>query len=288
MIIVKMQGGLANKMFQYAFYKNLESKGLEVYVDDISFKPRWDFEDMKLSEVFPNIKINYATLKDIKRLGGGGSIVDLIKRKIIKRNTFIDERDKKPSFYERIGDDLYLQGTWSNEAYFRHIGEKIRNDFKFKEFINKKNIDLCKKFANEESVAIHFRKGKDYDNPLMRGTCDKFYYQEAIDYIKNKIANPKFYVFTDNKDWVQKNIKNLSYTLIDWNPIAGLDNYIDMQLMSLVKHNIIANSTYSWWGAWLNNNPKKIVVGPKNWFNPINEEYKEKNSQKIPKDWIAL
>ena len=143
---------------------------------------------------------------------------------------------------------------------------------------------------NENSIAIHIRKGKDYlDGTPYKNTCSIDYYINAINYIKSQISDPIFYVFTDNPTWVENNLKrHINYSLIDWNPAIGYGNHYDMQLMSYAKHNIIANSTYSWWGAWLNANSNKIVIGPKEWFNPNIKEFYYKDLQILPDQWIKL
>lgn len=136
---------------------------------------------------------------------------------------------------------------------------------------------------SENSVAIHVRKGADYQSKQNRkNTCTIDYYRLAIDYIRMHVQNPVFYVFTDNKDWVIENFTDLDYTLCDWNPTSGKQNYLDMQLMSCAKHNVIANSTYSWWGAWLNENSDKIVIAPKRWFNKI------VTPDILPEQWIKI
>lgn len=118
-------------------------------------------------------------------------------------------------------------------------------------------------------------------------TCPLDYYRKAIAYIKEKVDNPKFYVFADNPAWVTEHFNEFDYTLIEGNPPAGWGSHFDMQLMSYCKHNIISNSTYSWWGAFLNKNPEKIVILPHQWFNPKSCE--ESTSEKVQcKGWVAL
>ena len=139
----------------------------------------------------------------------------------------------------------------------------------FDAFTEKENIETSEKMQSENSVAIHIRKGKDYmQQVLTAGTCPKEYYVQAIEYIRENVENPVFYIFTDNPEWVKENLGFIDYTLVNWNPVSGEKNYRDIQLMSCCKHNIIANSSFSWWGAWLNATPNKIVIGPKIWFNP--------------------
>jgi hypothetical protein len=289
MIIVKMVGGLANKMFQYALYKRFVEDGKDVYVDIESFVPKWDFERIELPQIFSQINFKIADINYIKRLAGEQDLVSKVRRKIkfLNKSTYLRESGFKyhPNLFS-IHGDCYLEGCWQTEKYFIKIREKLLCDFKFKEFDDERNKQLANSLNQEESVAIHVRKGADYNKKDTKGTCKRTYYQDAVEYIKLNIINPKFYVFTDNKEWVKENIHNIEYNLIDWNPTSGPKNFVDMQLMSKCKHNIIANSSYSWWGAWLNNNPQKIVVGPRQWFNSKVTKYDA--SDIMPDNWIKL
>ena len=137
------------------------------------------------------------------------------------------------------------------------------------------------------SVSIHLRKGDGYGTwNIFSNTCEKDYYDKAIAYIKQKVVDPKFFVFTDRPDLVKDYLDLDNYTLVNWNPTTGLQNYLDMQLMSCAKHNIIANSTYSWWGAWLNKNPNKITIAPKYWFSP-QSQFADINHI-IPENWVKM
>lgn len=289
MIVIKMVGGLGNKMFQYALYQGLKNANREVSIDNHSFIPKWIFEKIDLIRVFPNIIIQYADSSLINALAGDQSIVGKFRRKfkLFYKKTYIRESSFRfNSKINQLEGNYYLEGDWQTEHYFKHCQNEIRLAFKFSKFKDERNIRISQNFAKEESVAIHVRKGADYLKKIVEGTCEPSYYIEAIKLIKQKVENPKFYIFTDNKDWVKKNITNIKYTIIDWNPTSGSNNYLDMQLMSLCKHNIIANSSYSWWGAWLNENPQKIVIGPKKWFNYQNKKFD--TADLLPVKWIHL
>ena len=112
------------------------------------------------------------------------------------------------------------------------------------------------------------------------------YYKIAIQEIQVRVKNPKFFVFTDDADWVKDEFSKIlkKYQLVDWN--LGSDSWQDMALMSNCKHNIIANSSFSWWGAWLNKNDKKIVIAPEKWFSSADEYYNTKDI--IPSNWIKI
>lgn len=300
MIAVNINAGLANQMFHYAFGRALINKGYDIYYDQTNFRPRkeWNFEDVKLQDAFPTIE-----LKEMPK--GKFKWVCCNSKKILIKKLYI----AMIRFHNIIGDDKYIteptygywpnaeneitpncifRGFWQSEKYFLHCKEDIRKQFTFLPFDEKLNITVSLKMQKENSVAIHLRKGKDYlQSPLMgKGLCGIDYYMNAIKYIKGHVDNPVFYVFTDNPEWVKTNLPDCDYTLVNWNKVSGKRNFRDMQLMTYCKHNIIANSTYSWWGAWLNPNPNKIVIGPAKFFNPINDFFS--TSDIMCESWIKI
>lgn len=302
MIAVNLNAGLANKMFHYAFGRGLKAKGLDVCYDLSNFEPNrgWTFEDITLRDAFPNI--------ELKEMPEGHF-----------RWVHVDNNDNRPymrqlsryarKLYGLIGYETYIyepsyayvegmekratrnciyRGFWQSEKYFKHCEDDIRKQFIFLPFDESKNIETAQKMASENSVAIHLRKGKDYlQSELMgKGLCTSEYYLSALDYIRKHVDNPVFYVFTDNPVWLKENMPEFGYTLVDWNEVSGKRSFRDMQLMSCAKHNIIGNSTYSWWGAWLNPNPNKIVVAPKKFFNPISPYFAKTDI--VCEDWVSL
>ena len=202
-------------------------------------------------------------------------LIDTIKKKILGfRKTHY--REVKLSFNEdienfiRSNENIYLEGYWQSEKYFERIKDVIKNEFVFEKFSEEKNIFASNKIYATNSVAIHVRRGDYVKNPLYSDICTLDYYKRAIKYITQHIDNPFFYIFSDDIHWCIENFNDLNQIeFIDWN--NGKQSYRDMQLMSLCKHNIIANSTFSWWGAWLNKNPSKIVIAPKKILNSSND-----------------
>lgn len=156
--------------------------------------------------------------------------------------------------------------------------------------MNEKNQKILEKITQTNSVSIHVRRGDYYNNEsafkIHGNITTKKYYENALEFIKEKVKNPVFFVFSDEFEWVKKNLYFFSnygeVHIIDWN--KGFDSYIDLQLMSNCKHNIIANSSFSWWAAWLNKNKNKIVISPKKWVNNINEN----KIDIIPNNWIKI
>lgn len=269
MIVVRVEGGLANKMFQYAFYIAISRRREDVFLDETSFKPTLAHEFFSLKDVFPNL---YFPITDLERFKCQTSPIKWykIKRIILEKFSkhYFHETELRyyPYLIESLPEVCYLRGYWQTENYFINFRDEILKAFSFPEICDERNLDLVRRLINENSVAIHVRQGVDYAKEGRTTICDAQYYKNAIAYMVKNIPNLKLYVFADNKEWVLENIKGVDYTLVDWNPLNGQGSHIDMQLMSMAKHNIIANSSYSWWGAWLNRNPSKIVVTPKIWY----------------------
>ena len=179
--------------------------------------------------------------------------------------------------------DCYYDGYWQHEEYFCDVKETIWEAFSFPEPADGQNKEIIALLRASESVSLHVRRGDYVNHPLFRGICDSDYYKRAIHYIEERV-NPRLYcVFSNDMAWCESYLPGLlpgkKVVYVDWN--KGAESYVDMQLMSLCRHNIIANSSFSWWGAWLNRNPQKVVVAPERWMNsPIEDPVSDK--------WIKL
>lgn len=144
----------------------------------------------------------------------------------------------------------YIIGVFLNAVIIEAVDDEVKKVF-FLPFTDEMNLLIEKEIEGCESVAIHVRKGKDYQSRIWyQNTCSMEYYRKAVALMKKKLKNPRFYVFTDNTEWVNENFQGIDYTLVNGNPADGYGSHFDMQLMSLCKHNIISNSTYSWWSAF--------------------------------------
>jgi hypothetical protein len=190
-----------------------------------------------------------------------------------------------PDFFA-VPDNVYLEGYWQSENYFKTIENAIKSEFTLKEDPDPQNALLSEKILGSNSVSIHIRRGDYVHNPVTfdyHGVCSLEYYHSAIDTIAKKISNPHFYIFSDDSLWVKQNLGiNYPHTYVTHN--QGLKDYMDLWLMKLCRHHIIANSSFSWWGAWLCSNPGKIVIAPKQWFNnpDVNTD------DLIPNTWLRL
>lgn len=252
MIIIKFSGGLGNQMFQYALYKTFEKLNKKVKANTLFFNNKSLHNGYELDKVF-KIDINYASEEEAFK----GIISNYVE----------ESTDKYFSFDKNILnlENGYLKGYWQNENYFKCNRELLLNVFDFR-VNDTKNMIMLKEIQSSESVSIHVRRGDYLDfNDLFIGVASLEYYKDAINKIKNKVKKPKFFIFSDDFDWVKQNLELENSIFVDLN--RANNSYKDMYLMSQCKHNIIANSTFSWWGAWLNRNANQIVIRPTRFWN---------------------
>lgn len=294
MIISKIIGGLGNQMFQYSFGRSLSlDLDQELGLDLNSYKVQFGLTPRNYELDIFNHAGRISTFQEIRRLIGNDYINKIVNRllgvdlKIRKKQYFREKSDH--SFVaidvSRFKDGVYLEGFWNSERYFIDHEKEIRNDFLFKKKLSGANKEIALDMGKNDSISIHVRRG-DYVSSeatnKFHGTCGLDYYKKAVDLINKRVKNPKYFVFSDDMEWVKENLKIRSAVYVEGN--IGDKSYIDMQLMSLCKHNIIANSSFSWWGAWLNSNAKKIVVAPKKWFNDTSVD----TTDLVPEGWIRL
>lgn len=292
MIITHIIGGLGNQMFQYAVGRALSLECGQLLRLDVS-----DFADYKLHQGFELYNIfNYAaeiaTEAEVRSILGWQfltGIRQLVARPslaMIRRRGFVVE----PHFHywpeiRNVPQDCYLAGYWQSEKYFQKVASVIRDDFIFKTPLINRNAEFAEQIGQVNAVSLHIRRGDYIKNPknvATYGLCTLDYYRAAIQHVYERIEQPYFFIFSDDIIWVKDNLKiDLPCLYIDHN--YGAESYNDMRLMSLCRHHIIANSSFSWWGAWLNPFPEKIVVAPKKWF--VNENNIE---DLYPQGWMVL
>jgi hypothetical protein len=179
----------------------------------------------------------------------------------------------------------YIEWYFQSEKYFADFANDIRKDFSFMQEASQKNRETINTINTCNAVSLHIRRWDYVSNPVngFYNVCDLAYYQRAIAYMATHISDPIFFIFSDDIQRVKDNLKiDYPHHYIDWNNADT--NYEDMRLMSLCKHNIIANSSFSWRWAWLNSNPHKIIVWPKRRFSTDKLNYKDV----IPPEWIKI
>lgn len=255
MDIVKFKGGLGNQMFQYAFMEALRHKGREVAAD----LQYYDLNDTDtdrpfiLNQIFNNISLGEWKENDRSML-----------QKFIEKQYCIFQ----PEVFS-ASDRIYL-GYWQSEKYFKDISEQIQKKYLF--HVNDLRLSAFGDDLQKSTFSIHVRRGdyliNDFCSQLYGGICTMNYYQNAMNYIEEHIEKPRFLVFTDDVKWVTEQFNSYPNVMIfNRNGFDSYEDWYDMYLMTRCRGNIIANSSFSWWGAWLNSNYNKIVIAPKTWLN---------------------
>jgi hypothetical protein len=286
-------GGLGNQMFQYAAAKSLAINRKTPLKIDLSFllenhlAQEFTYRKYELNKFALNIEpIGKNELDKFlgktKSSGLSHKLKNLINPYIIYEESNLDF---DPSVLN-LSSNTYLDGYFQSEKYFFNISDQIKIDFAFVGTLNGNNIKAIQKIKTSNSIAVHVRRS-DYITNLssshFHGVCPLEYYENAINYLKQKLEFPLFFFFSDDMEWTRENFKNLdNKVFVDINNSEA--GYDDLRLISHCKHQIIANSSFSWWGAWLNDNPRKIVIAPKKWF----AAYQVKLSDRFPADWILI
>ena len=283
MIEIRAHGGLGNQMFQYAFLLYLKAHNPEVVLNIHDFTVYNRFRHYELETAF-GIKEN---IKETRCLfiKDKDTIIKRVIRKITKLD-YIDANEcvESPEITYvpmiKWNKNIYFNGYWQRVEYVNAVKDDVLSVFKFKE-LDKKNSDFIEDLKQnyKNLVSVHVRRG-DYLNLSSFNICDLNYYQEAILYVKEKVEAPIFVFFSDDITWCRKAFCDCNAVYVDWN--NGSEAFKDMQLMSMCNHNIIPNSTFSWWGAYLNQTPNKIVISPKKWNQNAN------NNFYADKDWVQL
>lgn len=267
MIIVRILGGLGNQMFQYAYAKALEQKGYCVKLDISGFKKYKLHGGYHLNKY----QIN---LKKASNFSNFISKVTFLKHKK-EKNLIYD-----PTFKLLKGNE-YIKGYFQTEKYFSEIRNLLLKQFTISDTISNSTKQYKKQILETiNTCSVHIRRGDYISNSKsnsIHGTCSIEYYREAIKIISEKHKNTIFFVFSDDISWTKENLLIENAVYINHKTIPHEDIY----LMSLCKHNITANSSFSWWGAWLNQNKNKVVIAPKKWF--LN-----KKNEIASKNWITI
>jgi len=293
MVIVRLSGGLGNQLFQYAAGRAVAFRTkASIKLDTSQFKkyPNRNYYLM-------NFNISGTLISELRKYILAKQKGDNLLRRVASLSQYLVPENKGYQiFTERsfqydpnildVPGNVYLNGYWQSEKYFMDIDHIIRDEFQVSTTPDRENQLVADLITQHNSISLHIRRG-DYlaDNIQFQhhGVCSLEYYQTAIEFLLNNQKDPHFFIFSDDIPWAKENIK-ISYPVnfVDHN---GLDKpHEDLRLMALCKHHIIANSTFSWWGAWLSLHRDKIIIGPKEWFNQANND----TSDLIPPSWIQL
>jgi hypothetical protein len=291
LVIVRLVGGLGNQMFQYAAGRaHALACGSDLLLHVADLEKTWTPRKCVLENAF-RIPARIAEPEDVARVLEWKTPL----RKVLLRRNFFGLRGKRlvvePQFtywseIRAAESTCYLAGYWQSERYFSDIANRIREDFCFRDELTHDNEVVRSEIASSVAVSVHVRRGDYVTNPKIaafHGVCAPEYYERAVAHIRSRYGSARFFVFSDDIDWARTHIPvPAGSCFVAGN--AGVADYRDMHLMSLCHHHVVANSTFSWWGAWLGAEQDKIVVAPKNWFDSAQQD----TSTLFPPAWQLM
>jgi len=293
MVIVKLIGGLGNQMFQYALGKSLSSRLGTDFKLDLNFlldrTPRENFtyRDYNLDSFI--LKEKRATTEETKKYTQPaptdifGKLAYKVRQSISPYKYFYEPHYHfTPEVFD-LPKDCYLEGYWQSPKYFESVEKELRQDFRFREPLPNHVRTLPQDITNQDSVCIHVRR-TDYINNSFHPLCAMDYYTKAIDLMASRIKSPHFYIFSDDPGWCMEHFDLKYPSMVVADRYLGLKFSDDLHLMSMCKHFIIPNSSFSWWAAWLSANQDKVVIAPKTWFGDKNWDSKDL----IPETWLRI
>jgi uncharacterized protein YifE (UPF0438 family) len=275
MIVVRITGGLGNQMFQYAFARALQAQGKKVLLQWHGQRRQalhngWELDDVFESPLSRKIRVaNESPLLNTHAW--------LMRKTVRKREP--NNIGYNPEFLETTKG--YLDGYWQTEKYFSKMETTIRDDFRFKTLSGEMNLQLQERLLSETFVSVHVRRGDYLKIPRLGEVCTPDYYKRALEMMNRMHPGSTLMVFSDDIPYCRKMFSGLDAVYVDWN--RGPNSWMDMALMSYCRFHIIANSSFSWWGAWLGSG--KLTVAPKHWFS---EQSTVKNTDIHPEGWILI
>ncbi len=296
MIVVKLMGGLGNQMFQYATARAVAQRNkTSLYLDtagffemaDIDTPRHYDLGALKITGKIASKSI----LTQVQPLNAAYKLHHKIIRRLKSAGRIWQVGEPNASYFNYMGrapKNTYLVGWWQNQKYFNDIREILLNEFQPAKPLSQYSQVIIEKIADSPvSVAIHVRRGDYIANKQaskFHGLTPLEYYRAAATYFQDRFPNALFVVFSDDIAWCKQNLE-LGNNVVFVEPQKSRKDFEDLVIMTKCSHSVIANSSFSWWGAWLNINPNKIIIAPKVWFqdNKANSE-----SEIVPSSWIRL
>ena len=280
MIIIRLKGGLGNQMFQYAFGRLLAVKNNAEVKFEFSGDKKDTRREYKLNKF--NTSVQFAGPDEAKNLqypfGIVSRVIEKVKTIVLKRYNIGYE----PGLLGRKNG--YLEGYWQSYKYLEPIKDILAKELALKEPVDQKHKTILEKMRDTNSVCVQVRRGDYVTDPktsLEHRTFGLEYYDKAFEFLKKKVANPILFVFSDDIEWCKNNLKpDLPVFFSD----PAMPDYEDFALAVRCKHDIIANSSFGFWAAWLNDNPGKIVIAPKKW----NNKHQKEHDNLLPPEWIKI
>lgn len=288
MIYINLKGGLGNQMFEYATARCIQercndeivfvTKSLNQNEHDSFALSHFDIKECQQINNKSNILFKALCALNVfyfsKRKNGQEKFNSLIK-KISKFGIYITIYDNPD--YDFNTKNKTLEGYFQNKKYFDQIRNILLEEFQVKDPVMEVNKKIYNDIMRTNSVCLHIRRG-DYVNNSTHEVCDLNYYKKAIELMNKKIENARFFVFSDDIEWVKENIKGKNFVYVENNNPA----YEDLRLMYSCKNFIISNSSFSWWAQYLSKNNEKVVIAPSRWYK-TNDQYDLKE-----KKWLII
>lgn len=293
MIIVKLMGGLGNQMFQYAAARCLSKRHGTQLKLDVSFfegeqsgntKRRFELDNLCITAAKAS-RWEVITQRNCKFENQLENALVSLYQRVVGHTVYCEKSFNYDHQLLTLPDNVYLEGYWQSEHYFAEIKEVIRKEFSVRTPLTGRNRELAEEIRSVNAVSLHVRRGDyvlDAKTSAMHEVCDLGYYRRAEERVVQTLKHPHFFIFSDDPEWAEENLK-----------LGGAVVYVshnvdeaheDLRLMSLCRHHIIANSSFSWWGAWLAPLPYKLVIAPKRWFrDPVID-----TSDLIPSSWLRI
>jgi len=294
MIIARLIGGLGNQLFQYAFARSVSSRLKTDFLLDASpfhtyYKlHKYSLGHFNIKELFAKDSdfFGFVWLRNRQKIFDASYTRLRLKSKLMPFYYPEQMFHFDPSVFSK--NKTYFDGFWQTEKYFQEIAPELRKEITLKKPFSEYSQNIFEQIKKTPAVSLHVRRADYVTDPqanLIFGACSMEYYQRAIAHVTRHEPSPHFFVFSDDHAWAVENFKSLPYPVTCVKNTAE-KNYEDLMLMSSCDHNIIANSTFSWWSAWLNQNKNKVVIAPKQWFNTKKTTTDTKDV--IPDSWIKL
>lgn len=280
MITVRLIGGLGNQMFQYAAARALAQRhNTKVILDLTWFDQKFDKNTTPRHYELDAFNLDTTSIKYT------GTFPQKVIRKLLQPSIYNEPHFHFSNRFEKLPNNIRLEGYFQSEKYFKNIRSTLLEDFTWCTPASSQNQKLLNAImSDDQSVSVHVRRGDYITNKSAKsfhGLTPIQYYKKAMAIMASKIKSPNLYIFSDDPKWCKSNLRFDHPTVYISHNTQGVE---DMRLMKSCRHNIIANSSFSWWGAWLNENNQKIVIGPKAWF-----AHKESDTKDIiPKTWLEI
>jgi hypothetical protein len=288
-VIVRLQGGVGNQLFQYAVGKAVSLKlNRQLLVDPRTILPEAPARQYSLDRFCVSCQVASGRQAWCTRWLGSVRLGRAFRSVYWPARRYRYVRDRELGYQPEVFDDhdgpVVLHGYWQSHKYFSDIEPVLRQDLRFLDGPDERNREILQQIRDCEAVCVHVRRGDYVSIPLFAqtiGSCDVQYYRRAVERLSQAVVRPHFFVFSDDPEWARCELTFPGPThVVDHN--LGKSDTEDLRLMAACRHFIIANSSFSWWGAWLADSPNKTVVAPVQWF--VHD--KSPPEDRIPAQWI--